>query len=300
LRRALGVITCLLLMGMAPQVRNDYNRPPFISLLNSGMQDYYAKKFDKAENDFAAALAIVPDNTLALAYLNAAADKDAHSLDGLAAQEENALEAVPKSYLNRVRLAFTYIAQSMTGRDRNALIREHLAAAAALHPRGQGVHVGLGILRFNEGSINKAKVEFLAALADDPNNVLAREYLGQIYQSVLHDPQRALAYVIPVANLVPNYADIQFHIGSILYDLKEPALAARYVTTGLQIDTGHVSEAGRFGYTLLARIYIQERKLSDAKRVLNAAVSSNSDAAYARTLLEKISKGDYDRKPRNN
>ncbi|MDQ6932073.1 MAG: hypothetical protein M3160_02725, partial [Candidatus Eremiobacteraeota bacterium] len=280
--------------------RNDYGRPAFMTLLNSGMQAYYAKKFGEAENDFAAALAIVPDNTLAMAYLNAAADKDSHSLDGLAAQEANALESPPKTYVNYLRLAFTYLAQSMAGQDRSALVQQNLAAASVLAKRKQAVHVGMGILRFNEGSINKAKVEFLAALRDDPNNVLAREYLGQIYQSVLHDPQRALTFVIPIANVVPKYADIQFHIGSLLYDLKEPAQAARYVTNGLELDTGHVSEAGRFGYTLLARIYIQERKLADAKRVLNAAVNSNADAAYARTLLEKLSRGDYDRKPRNN
>lgn len=300
MRKALGVLACVLLLGVARQGRNDYSRPAFMAPLNSGMRDYYAKKFDKAESDFAAALAIVPDNTLALAYLNAAADKGSHSLDGLAAQEENALHAAPQNYLNHVRLGFTYIAQEMTGRDRGALVEEHLGAPAAAGNSAQAGHVGLGILRFNEGSINKAKVEFLAALVEDPNNVLAREYLGQIYQSVLHEPQRALSYVIPIANLVPNYADIQFHIGSIFHDLKEPLEAARYVTNGLEIDTGHVSEAGRFGYTLLARIYIEQRKLSDAKRVLNAAVNSNADAAYARTLLEKLSKGDYDRKPRSN
>ena len=288
-----------MLLAAAPKGRNDYRHPVFMALLTSGMQDYYAKKFSKAEDEFAAALAIVPDNTLVMAYLNAAADKDSRSLDGLAAQEENAVQTTPKNAFNYVRLAFTYIAETMTGRDATGPILQNLSSAAALRGPRQAIHVAMGIVRFNEGAINQAKVEFLAALRDDPNNVLAREYLAQIYQTVLHEPQRALSYAIPVANLLPNYADIQFHIGSILYDLREPAQAARYVTSGLELDTGHVTEAGRFGYTLLARIYIEQRKLADARRALNAAVNSNSDAAYARTLLEKIGRGDYD-KPKSN
>ena len=66
-------------------------------------------------------------------------------------------------------------------------------------------------------------------------------------------------------NLVPGYADIAFHIGSLLYDLKQPQAAIGYVKRGLDLDTGHVGEAGQHGYTLLARIYIGENKLTDAK-----------------------------------
>ena len=46
-------------------------------------------------------------------------------------------------------------------------------------PTAPAAHVGLGILRENERSMNRAKVEFLAALRADENNVLAREYLGR-------------------------------------------------------------------------------------------------------------------------
>ncbi|MDQ6825718.1 MAG: hypothetical protein M3Z14_00770 [Candidatus Eremiobacteraeota bacterium] len=265
--------------------------------LRAGMKDYYARRFGQAESDFRGALKVVPDNTLALAYLNAAADKEGGTLELLSVQEENAISADPTSYVNHIRLAFTYIAQSLAGRERNVQIREELATAAGINAHAQAAHVGLGIIRYNEGSMNSAKAEFLAALRDDPNNVLAREYLGQIYQSALDDPQRALSYVIPIVNLVPDYADIHFHIGSILYDLKQSREAIRYVTTGLELDTGHVSAAGEYGYTLLGRIFIEEHKLDDARRVLNVAVRNKTDAPYAKILLEKISKGQYDRKP---
>ena len=124
--------------------------------------------------------------------------------------------------------------------------------------------------------------------------MLAREYLGEIYQIDLRDPQRGLAYMIEIPDLVPAYPDIDFHIASLLYDLKQSDAAIRYATQGLELDIGHVGEAGQHGYTLLARIYIDEHRLDDARRVLRAAISSQSDAAYAQTLLDRIAKGDYD------
>jgi len=159
-----------------------------------------------------------------------------------------------------------------------------------------GAHVGLGIMRFNERSANRAKTELLLALKSDPNNVLAREYLGQLYQTDLRDPQRGLSYVVDVPNVVPNYADIEFHIGSLLYDLKQPDAAIGYVKRGLELDGGHVGEAGQHGYTLLARIYIDQHRLDDAKKTLNASIAANADTIFAKTLLAKIQNGDYDEK----
>ncbi len=63
---------------------------------------------------------------------------------------------------------------------------------------------------------------------------------------------------------------------------------------GLEKDIGHVGEAGQHGYTLLARIYLNERKTDDARRVLRASIAANVDAVVAATLLRKIDNGDYD------
>jgi Tfp pilus assembly protein PilF len=149
-------------------------------------------------------------------------------------------------------------------------------------------------LRFNERSANRAKTELLTALRADPNNVLAREYLGQLYQTDLRDPQRGLEYVIEVPNLVPNYADIQFHIGSLLSDLGQPDAAITYLRKGIALDANRVGEAGQHGYTLIARIYISQHKLKEATAVLNDAIAADVDTIYAKTLLAKIKNGDYD------
>ena len=148
-------------------------------------------------------------------------------------------------------------------------------------------------MRESERSTNRAKTEFVAALAADPQNVLAREYLALIYQEDLKDPQRALTTVIDVPNLVPDYADIYFHIASMLHDLKQYDAAIGYATRGLQADVGHVGESGQHGFTLLARIYLDEKKPDDARRALRASISAGTDVAFASTLLKKIDAGDY-------
>jgi hypothetical protein len=110
----------------------------------------------------------------------------------------------------------------------------------------------------------------------------------------LRDPQRALAYVIDIPNVAPDYADIYYHIASLFDDLSLPEAALRYATLGLEKDIGHVGEAGQHGYTLLARIYLNEKKTADARRVLRASIAADVDAGLAATLLRKIDNGDYD------
>jgi tetratricopeptide (TPR) repeat protein len=278
--------------GASPE-RNDYAKPEFAAAMGAGLKHFYVADFKAAEADFTRALAIVPDNTLAISFLNAAAAQQQGELDVLTNVEEDAASGAPRNYINHVRLGFSYLFQSETGRDRTQDAREELNSAVTIDPDAPAAHVGLGIMRFNERSANRAKTELLAALRADPNNVLAREYLGQLYQTDLRDPQRGLAYVIDVPNLVPQYADIQFHIGSLLSDLHENDEAVRYLAKGIALDVDHVGEAGQHGYTLVARIYIDEHRLPDAKKVLAAAIAADVDTIYARTLLAKIDEGDY-------
>ena len=294
---ALALASLILSGGAASAAgRNDYANAAFNGPLSDGLRHFYAREFKEAQADFERALGVIPDNTLAISFLNASAAQQGGALDTLTNVEEDAVAGTPKNYVNHVRLAFSYLFQSVAGRDRSQDARDELNQAVLLDTDAPGAHVGLGIMRFNERSANRAKTELLLALKSDPNNVLAREYLGQLYQTDLRDPQRGLSYVVDVPNVVPNYADIEFHIGSLLYDLKQPDAAIGYVKRGLELDGGHVGEAGQHGYTLLARIYIDQHRLDDAKKTLNASIAANADTIFAKTLLAKIQNGDYDEK----
>jgi tetratricopeptide (TPR) repeat protein len=274
--------------------RNDYADRAFGVPLGAGLRAFYVRDFPTARRSFERALTVIPDNTLAIAFLNATAMQTPGELDALIDAEEDALGKHPKDYLTHVRLAFSYLFASQTGRDRDADAREELNAAVALDPDAPAAHVALGILRETQRSMNRAKVEFLTALRGDETNVLAREYLALIYQTGLRDPQRGLAYVIDIPNVAPDYADIYYHIASLFDDLGQPDAARRYATLGLEKDIAHVGEAGQHGYTLLARIYLNENKTADARRVLRASIAADADAAFATTLLRKIDNGDFD------
>ncbi len=290
---ALACSLPLLAATPAPAPRNDYANSAFTAPLSAGLKAFYTRDFAGARKNFAAALAVVPDNTLALSFLNAAVSHIPGELDALTNDEEDALAKKPKDPLAHVRLAFSYMFASLTGRNRDVDAREELNAAVNLDPTSQAAHTGLGIMRETERSANRAKTEFLAAMNTDPQNVLAREYLAQIYQIDLKDPQRALAMIINVPNMVPDYADIDFHLASVLEDLQQYDGAITYATRGLQTDIGHVGEAGQHGFTLLARIYLDEKKVDDARRVLKASITAGTDVAYASTLLKNIDDGKY-------
>ena len=277
----------------APAARNDYAVAAFTTPLGQGLRAFYTRDFAAARKGFEDALAVIPDNTLATSFLNATAAQTPGNLDKLIDAEEEILAKNPKNPVAHVRLGFSYLFASLTGRDRNVDAREELNAAVQLDPTSQSAHTGLGIMREADRSANRAKTEFLAALTTDPQNVLAREYLSRIYQIDLKDPQRALTTIIDVPNLVPDYADIYFHLASLMHDLGQYEAAIAYATRGLQADVGRVGESGQHGYTLLARIYLDEKKPDDARRVLKASITAGTDTAYANTLLKKIDDGAY-------
>jgi tetratricopeptide (TPR) repeat protein len=279
--------------GRAAAARNDYANPAFNRPLGEGLRAFYTRDFATARTDFTAALAVIPDNTLALSMLNATAAQNPADLDALVDAEEDALVSHPRSALAHTRVAYSYMFVTITGRDRMLDAREELNLALGIDPSSPAAHTALGIMREDERSTNRAKTELLAALAADPNDVLAREYLSLIYQSDLRDPQRALTTLIDVPNLVPDYADVYFHIASLLHDLHQYDAAIGYATRGLEADVGHVGESGMHGYTLLARIYLDEKKPADARRVLRASIAAGTDVGYATTLLAKIDAGAY-------
>jgi tetratricopeptide (TPR) repeat protein len=290
--RIAAVVTMVLaVVSSARAASGDaYGDATFVTDLDAGLHAFYTRDFVAAQSAFAAAVARRPENTFAIAFLDAAAVHRPGALDALITAAEDRV-ASGRSYDAQVQLGFAYAFAGSAGASRDADARDAFDAALAIDPDRAGAHDGLGILREDARSTNRAKIEFQTALAHDPNDVLAREYLALLYQVDLHDPVRGLATIADVPNLIPAYADIDFHLASMLYDAHQPDAAIVYATRGLELDAGHVGEAGQHGFTLLARIYLDRNALADARRVLHASIADDVDAAYAATLLHRIDAG---------
>lgn len=264
----------------------------FVSDLNTGLTAFYGKQFVDARADFDAALKIAPTDSLALSLMNAAVSNiGPDALDALANDEEDAVVKHPKDAIAQTRLAYTYLFQAQALPQRSSDAKDALDAAIASEPALAGAHVGLGIYRLGEESTNRAKAEFLAALASQPHDILALEYLSGIYQNDLRDPQRALTYLIDVPNLIPGYADAYFHLGSIMEDLGQYDAGVAYLKTAITLDGGHVGEAGQFGLPLLGDIYLKLHELELAKKAYADAVTFGEEPEYAKAQLDRIRSG---------
>ena len=269
-----------------------YTNHAFVSDLNAGLTAFYSKQFDGARTDFNAALKIAPTDSLALSLMNAAVSNiGPDALDSLANDEEDIVVKHPKDAIGQTRLAYTYLFEAQTKPQRTGDAKDALDAAIASEPALAGAHVGLGIYRLGEDSTNRAKAEFLSALASQPHDILALEYLSGIYQNDLRDPQRALTYLIDVPNLIPNYADAYFHLGSIMEDLGQYDAGVAYLKTAINIDGGHVGEAGQFGLPLLGDIYLKLHELDLAKKAYADALTFGEEPEYAKAQLDRIRSG---------
>src|ERR1700676_3859121 len=76
--------------AIAAKDRNDYANALFTAPLASGLKHFYSRSFKEAQAEFERALAIIPDNTLAISFLNAAAAQQNGALEVLTNLEEDA------------------------------------------------------------------------------------------------------------------------------------------------------------------------------------------------------------------
>ncbi|MBC5823792.1 MAG: hypothetical protein GIW99_02390 [Candidatus Eremiobacteraeota bacterium] len=290
-----GALACLLtLMGSSGgRSRTDpYADPKFVRELRAGLDAFYGREFSKARADFVAAHDSAPADAFAMSLVDAAAaNMGSAALAALTDRAEAAVVRHPKNARAQAELGFAYLFERQTEPGRAEDAKDALNAALAAAPSMACAHVGLGIYRLSRASTNRAKLEFLAALRSEPHDVLAQEYLAVIYQHDLDDPERALSYIVSVPNFVTNYADGYYRLGSIMRDLRQYEAAEAYLRTAIDLDRGHVGEAGRFGLPLLGDVYVAMRRFDEAKKAFAQAVVYGEEPAYSQAQLEKIKHG---------
>ncbi len=275
------------------QPGEQYSDRAFLTHVSDGLTAFYSKNFAKARTEFEAALAIAPSDSFALSFFNASLrNLGVDALTQQSNQEEEDAAKNPRDALMQTRLGYTYLFMSQFQTARGPDARDAFNAALLIDPHMAAAHVGLGIYRLGDNSTSRSKAEFLAALANSPKDVLAREYLSSIYQVDLKDPNRALAYLVDVPNLMPNYPDAFYHLGSIMDDLGQYDAAIKYLKTAIDLDKGHVGEAGQYGLPLLGTVYLKVHKVPEAKLAFSEAIVYGEAPEFSQSELDKIKRGD--------
>jgi tetratricopeptide (TPR) repeat protein len=295
--RLTALVACLALLGFvrpaiaaapASQQGDQYSNRAFLTHVSDGLTAFYSKNFGKARTDFEAALAIAPADSFALSFLNASLrNLGVDALTELANREEEDAAKNPRDALMQTRLGFTYLFMSQFQTARGTDARDAFNAALQIDTHMAAAHVGLGIYRLGDNSTSRSKAEFLAALQFAPKDVLAREYLSSIYQV-----DRALAYLVDVPNIIPNYPDAFYHLGSIMDDLGQYDAAIKYLKTAIDLDKGHVGEAGQYGLPLLGTVYLKVHKVPEAKLAFSEAIVYGEAPEFSQSQLDKIKHGD--------
>jgi len=260
--------------------------------VSAGLSAFYSRDFETAREQFAAALHLEPANSLALAFECATLlQLGPDEFRRFAMQAQTAAAKNSRDAVAQTRAGYALLFAAQTDARQADAARAAFGKALSRDPRLPAAHVGMGIFRYQHGSQSAAKAELLAALAVDPNDALAREYLSDIYQTQLRDPNRALAYLVDVPNVVPQYADAYYHLGSIMNDLGQYDAAIRYLRTAIDLDAGHVGEAGQEGLPLLGQVYLKIHRVEDAKRAFSEAVVFGEELEFSQAELDKIKRG---------
>ncbi|MBV8082901.1 MAG: tetratricopeptide repeat protein [Candidatus Eremiobacteraeota bacterium] len=272
---------------------DQFSNHAFLTHVSDGLLAFYSKNFAASKAAFEDALAIAPTDSFSLSFYNASLrNLGVEALTQQADQEEEDAAKNPRDALAQTRLGFTYLFMSQFQTARGPDARDAFNQALQLDPHMAAAHVGLGIYRLGDNSTSRAKAEFLAALQTVPKDVLAREYLSSIYQVDLKDPNRALAYLVDVPNMMPNYPDAFYHLGSIMDDLGQYDAAIKYLKTAIDLDKGHVGEAGQYGLPLLGTVYLKVHKVPEAKLAFSEAIVYGEAPEFSQSQLDKIKHGD--------
>ena len=74
-------------------------------------------------------------------------------------------------------------------------------------------------------------------------------------------------------------------------DLGQYDAAVNYLKTSIDIDGGHVGEAGQFGLPLLGDVYLKVHKIDLAKKAYADAVTFGEEPEYSKSQLDRIRAG---------
>jgi tetratricopeptide (TPR) repeat protein len=165
-----------------------------------------------------------------------------------------------------------------TGDDAGAI--EHFHAAAAANPKEPNIHFCLGYLLWTQSHYRESVKEFEAELSNDPQNLQAKEYLGDSYVK-LSDYANAQPALEGVVSRDPSSAMVHRDLGIVYASQDKKEDAATELLRAIALDPKDSAPHWR-----LARLYQSMGKKEEAAAEF-AKVSSMKKEANE-SLVHKL------------
>lgn len=260
-----------------------------MQILEKGMGFYYQKNWDQAISSFKTVLQENPKNTMAVSFL-LVSHLQKGTLDKAIDEIEDKLIDNPRDPVMQSYLGFALYTRSIhKGRQvREDAMREF--RGAAIQEALGLTHTGLGLLYQDRGQLSRARKEFQRALDLDNKDLLAMEYLGQLYLYEEKKPEDANKLFSRITQLAPGYPDAYFYMARVSEEAGRINDAINYYKHTIELDPNGV---GR-GYTApayLGELYLKQKEYSLAANAFRQALKHNPNSAVIKQKLERAEKG---------
>ena len=136
--------------------------------------------------------------------------------------------------LNYVIMSYYYMIPTLYGIEEG---KKYANAAIQLDPRSSDAYTALGFIEVNfERNGPKAKANLGRALELNPNNTLATAVMGNYFQFIENEKDKAIEICFEAIKHDPLYFVIYGNIAGVKYAQKKPKEALEYFEKGLEIN----------------------------------------------------------------
>ena len=169
-----------------------------------------------------------------------------------------------------------------------------LESIVSADPRHFLAHNDLGVLYGSQGNAELALEHALAAVQGEPDDIVARKNLGDLYHSVLQQPEEAMRHYLEVLRRAPADIETLLAIGSVCVGLDRTEEARSFFSMVLSHQPGH--ELAREMLGRLEPVPGPECTPTNCRRC-SAIRRSTASSGRRRSTRESISPTSFGRNP---
>lgn len=251
-------------------IDNAIKQNPFLSLLHSGLGNYYREHsdIDEATNSYNEALKL-SDNTqadygLANIYLNTARlNESIFKYNEVLKQNKNLW-----SVYSGLGMAYKY--KDMLDESKNMFLE-----SVRVNPNNYQSHLDLGVIYTEQGDLEKAIEEYKQSIKLKPDNYQSHYYLGTVYK-LNEDLEESINSFKESIKLKPDFAEAYYNMGISYKRSGKTDNSLEAYKQAIKLNPKY-HEA----YLNLGNIYIEKNNMNEAINNIKQAIKIKPDYSRA-------------------